>query len=152
MSVTPRIEPATAGDIATLVQLVRGYWNFEGIDGFDAARCAAVLDVFFSRPELGCGWIVWVGPTALGYLLACYVFSLEHGGLTAEIDELFLLPDYRSAGLGRRLLETAEAGFRRAGCTNVALQLGRENADGRRFYARCGYSARDYDLMDKTLV
>jgi GNAT superfamily N-acetyltransferase len=62
-----------------------------------------------------------------------YVFSLEHLGLTAEIDEFFVLPSVRSHGLGDGLLHRAEAEFVRRGCTNVALQLGRGNDRARVF-------------------
>ena len=73
---------------------------------------------------------------AVGYLLAVYVFSLEHLGLTAEIDEFFVLPSARGKGLGDALLQRAEAEFIRRGCTNVSLQLGRGNDGARVFYAR----------------
>jgi len=74
------------------------------------------------------------GGEAAGYLLAVFVFSLEHEGLTAEIDEFFVAPAYRGHGIGRELLGAGEAAFRQAGCTNVALQIGRDNAEARSFY------------------
>ena len=147
------IRRASPADIPALATLVGEYWRFEGIDCFDAARTARVLEDFLSRPELGAAWIVEAGGTPSGYLLACYVFSLEHGGLTAEIDELYLDPGLRGAGVGRCLVETAEAEFEAAGCTNVALQLGRSNDAAREFYFRCGYRARaGYELLDKMLA
>jgi ribosomal protein S18 acetylase RimI-like enzyme len=148
----PRIRRATSDDARALTALVREYWAFEGIDGFDAAMCARVLGDFFSTLALGQAWIAEQGGAAVGYLLACFVFSLEHGGLTAEIDELYLVPALRGAGCGRRLLELAEASFEAAGCTNVSLQLGRGNDAGRAFYERCGYRPRaGYELLDKML-
>lgn len=151
MPIAAVIRAATAGDIPVLAALVRRYWDFEGIDDFDDDRCRRTLELFFRTPGLGAAWLARDGDRAAGYLIACYVFSLEHGGLTAEIDELFLLPSYRSGGLGRQLLETAEAEFRRAGCTNVSLQLGPGNERGRRFYVRSGYRPRLYELLDKML-
>ena len=39
-----------------------------------------------------------------------------------------------------------------AGCTNIALQLGRANESARQFYRRKGYGERDgYELLDKDL-
>ena len=49
------------------------------------------------------GWIACIKGQAVGYLLAVYVFSLEHLGLTAEIDEFFVLPSARGKGLGDEL-------------------------------------------------
>ena len=147
------IRVATAGDVTALLGLIREYWDFEHIDGFDAERLSPVLDELLARPGFGCTWIVEDGRDAVGYLVAVYVYSLEHAGLTAEIDEFYLQPAWRSAGTGRRLLGIAEEEFARAGCTNVSFQIGRTNSGARRFYERCGYAAREgYDLMDKTLT
>ena len=52
------------------------------------------------------------------------VFSLEHGGLMAEIDEFFVLPGARGQGAGGQLLEAAELALRQRGCLRVQLQLG----------------------------
>lgn len=153
MSAVAVIRPATAADAGSLSALVGEYWAFEGIAGFDRIRTAKVLGEFFAGPGLGQAWIAERDGEAVGYLLACFVFSIEHGGLTAEIDEFFLKPGHRGSGLGRRLLEVAEAAFQAAGCTNVALQLGRGNDAGRAFYLRCGYSPRSgYELLDKNLA
>jgi GNAT superfamily N-acetyltransferase len=146
------IRVATAGDITALLGLVREYWDFEHIDGFDAERLTPVLADLFSKPEFGCTWIVEDGTRAVGYLAAVYVYSLEHAGLTAEIDELYLQRPFRSSGIGRRLIGVAEDEFARIGCTSVSFQVGRANDAARRFYERCGYTARDgYELMDKSL-
>ena len=66
------------------------------------------------------------GMTRSAYLIAVYVFSLEHLGLTAEIDEFFVLPSFRGREIGSELLQVAETEFIRRKCTNVSLQLGRE--------------------------
>ena len=56
-------------------------------------------------------------------------------------------------GVGSRLLEAAEGTLSRTrGCTNVALQIGRDNAEARAFYRRHGYADRaGFDLVDKML-
>ena len=40
----------------------------------------------------------------VGYLLAVYVFSLKHLGLTAEVGELFVSPSRRGQNIGTQLL------------------------------------------------
>jgi GNAT superfamily N-acetyltransferase len=65
---------------------------------------------------LGAGWIAEAEGAAVGYLLAVYyVFSLEHLGLTAEIDKFFVAQSQRRSGVGTDLLMVAEAEFRRRG-------------------------------------
>ena len=146
------IQRITTTDIPAVLPLVEQYWTFEDIAGFEAARVRRELERLCADPRLGAGWIAGDDGRASGYLLAVYVFSLEHLGLTAEIDEFFLLPSARGRGGGIALLQAAEAEFRRVNCTNVSLQLGRGNDAAREFYRRRGYSERSgYELLDKML-
>jgi GNAT superfamily N-acetyltransferase len=147
------IAAATAADIDRLLPLVEQYWRFEAIEGFDAQRLAGLLRRVMSDASLGNVWLAEVDGNAAGYLLAVYVFSLEHQGLTAEIDEFFVGPSYRSLGIGTRLLAAAEATFLVRGCTNVALQIGRDNEEARAFDRRHGYGDRaGFDIVDKDLA
>jgi GNAT superfamily N-acetyltransferase len=132
--------------------LIADYWAFESILDFDPQRVAGPLEHLLSEPRLGGGWIAFAGEAPVGYLLAVYVFSLEHLGLTAEIDEFFVRPSARGTGVGSLLLNAAETEFDQVGCTNASLQLSRENQAGRRFYQRHGYGQRSrYELLEKTL-
>jgi len=148
----PQIRQATVEDVPSLLPLVEGYWAWEGIAGFDSPRASAQLARLLAEPRLGRGWTAFVDGMPVGYLLAVYVFSLEHSGLTAEIDELFVLPQHRGRGIGAQLLRMAESTFASAGCTRVSLQLSRDNDAARVFYRRQGYTERTgCELLDKRL-
>lgn len=152
MSSTTTILPAVPEDIDALLPMVEEYWRFENIEGFDPARMRALLTRVLEDASLGRAWIARVYGEPAGYLLAVYVFSLEHQGLTAEIDEFFVVPQHRGLGIGASMLAAAEAQFRLEECTNVALQLGRSNEAARRFYRQHGFEDRDgYELVSKML-
>jgi len=147
-----QIRIAAASDVPLLLPLIEAYWQFEAIAGFTPDQVATQLHRLLTESALGLGWMAFVEGRAVGYLLAVHVFSLEHLGNTAEIDEFFVLPQYRSDGIGAALLATAEASLRAAGCTSIALQLSRQNDAARGFYHRHGYVERDgYELLDKHL-
>lgn len=152
MSRLIEIQPASHADIGALLPLVEQYWRFEAIEGFDARRIAGLLERVIADAALGHAWIARVDGNPAGYLLAVYVFSLEYRGPTAEIDEFFVLPACRGLGVGSRLLDSAENTFRARGCTSVALQIGRDNAEARAFYRGHGFIDRaGFDLVDKML-
>jgi GNAT superfamily N-acetyltransferase len=147
-----QIQPASTDDLDLLLPLVERYWRFEAIEGFDATRVRTLLNRVIDDGALGRVWLARVYDEPAGYLLAVYVFSLEHQGLTAEIDEFFILPQHRGLGVGGKMLLTAEAHFRAEGCTNVSLQLGRRNEAARRFYRQHGFEERaGFDLVSKNL-
>jgi GNAT superfamily N-acetyltransferase len=152
MSATTRIHAATVEDIDALLPMVEQYWRFENIEGFDPARMRALLTRVLEDASLGRAWVARVYGEPAGYLLAVYVFSLEHQGLTAEIDEFFVIPQHRGLGIGATMLAAAEAQFREEGCTNVSLQLGRSNEAARRFYRENGFEGRaGFELVSKML-
>ncbi len=92
---TPRwhVKMAMVDAVPALVSLVQGYWQFEQIPGFDEARVSAALRHQLTDPKMGAAWVAPADGVPVGYLLAVYVFSLERLGLTAEIDEFYVLPD-----------------------------------------------------------
>ena len=143
---------AVPGDVPQLLGLVRRYWDFEGIEGFDALRLELLLKQLLGVPHLGAIWVAESGPELLGYLIAVLVLSIEHQGVVAEIDEFFVLPQARARGTGAKLLAAAESDLAARGCPRLQLQLGVANAAARGFYQRRGYLARDsYELFDKPL-
>jgi ribosomal protein S18 acetylase RimI-like enzyme len=152
MAETTDVRPARAEDIDVLLPMIEQYWRFEAIEGFDIGRMRKILTRLLEDASLGRAWISTVYGEPAGYLLAVYVFSLEHQGLTAEIDEFFIAPAHRNLGIGARLLTAAEEQFRAEGCTNVSLQIGRANEAARRFYRGHGFDDRaGYEIVSKVL-
>lgn len=146
------VRAAIPADVPALLALVRRYWEFEGIDGFDALRVELTLQRLLATPALGAAWVAAAGGSLAGYLIAVYVLSIEHQGLTAEIDEFFVLPQARTQGIGAQLLAAAERALAARGCVRLQLQLAVDNAAARSFYARRGYAPRPgYALLDKPL-
>ena len=146
------VRPAAPNDIPPLLALVRRYWEFEGVAGFVALRVELLLQRLLAEPRLGAIWVAESDARLIGYLIAVLVLSVEHGGLMAEIDEFFVLPEARSRGVGRQLLAAAETALAVRGCVRLQLQLGAGNAAARAFYQHRGYTARaGYGLFDKPL-
>lgn len=146
------IREATAVDASAIAALVEQYWAFEDIPGFQFDRARNLLKECLSDARIARAWMASANGEVCGYLLAVLVFSLEHGGLIAEIDEFFVSPEAREAGVGMQLLRSAEEALAEAGCVRVQLQLGHPNDRARVLHRRRGYSERDgCELMDKPL-
>ena len=147
------IRLATTGDAAAVAALVERYWEFEAIGGFDPLRVETLLAQLISQPQRGACWVAEDGRGVCGYLLAVFMFSLEHGGLMAEIDEVFVAEEFRSAGLGSLLVTRAERDLEERGMVRLQLQLGVHNGHARRFYEHHGFRRRaGYELLDKPMT
>lgn len=139
-------------DIGILIPMIKEYWAFEGIPGFDPQAIAEQLTRLLSCPQLGSGWGALENEEPVGYLLLVYVFSLEHLGLTAEVDEFFVGREFRGRGVGTALLATARKEAVLAGCESISLQVASSNDMARAFYLRHGFSERSgYELLEVDL-
>jgi GNAT superfamily N-acetyltransferase len=146
------IRLAGVSDLSAVTELVERYWQFEQINGFDGVRIAALLGDFFHSPDRGQIWIADVDGRAVGYLLVGYLFSVEHGGLMAELDEFFVTPEKRSLKIGTALLDAATSAMAQQGIKHAQLQLGNSNAQAQRFYQLHGFKPlSDYQLLCKSL-
>ena len=143
---------AAVQDIAGLALMVERFWEFESIGGFDRRRIETLLGSLLAEPERGACWVAEADGRLCGYLLAVFMFSLEHGGMMAEIDEVFVSRDMRSKGAGSRLLARAERDLAARGLLRLQLQLGVGNERARLFYGRHGFSRRQgFELLDKAI-
>lgn len=149
----PLIHLATPDDVPELLPLVERYWTFEGLHGFSSERLEKLLRDALANPTRAACWLAIRERKILGYLLVVFVFSLEHGGMMAEIDEFYVEPDARSSGIGSEMLSVAERVLGRAGYVRLQMQIASGNTRGQAFYKRHGYHRRSgFDLWDKALA
>lgn len=88
----------------------------------------------------------WEGEAA-GYALISKTFSQEAGGLTVWLEELFVLPEYRSHGLGRSFLEFL--GREYAAAKRLRLEVEAENVRAVALYEKLGFRVLPYAQMVK---
>jgi len=58
----------------------------------------------------------------------------------AFVDDLYIIPDYRSQGVGAKLLKHMEEYFKAQGCDEISLEAFAPNERSLTFYDREGYS------------
>lgn len=152
-STAAEVRLAVLADTPQIARLVEHYWRFEQIKGFDTRVVQKLLDMLVSRPPLGAVWLATIAGEPAGYAIVTFMFSLEHGGMMAEVDEFFVLPEARAHGVGTRLLAAAEQHLRVHNFVRLQLQIDRDNQPARSFYQRHGFEDRAaYQLLDKSLA
>ena len=77
----------------------------------------------------------------VGVAVLAYTWTLEHGGLVAWLDELFVVPEHRDQGTGRALLLRAVDVARDNGCRAVDLEVDLHHGRAERLYERQGFVA-----------
>jgi GNAT superfamily N-acetyltransferase len=76
---------------------------------------------------------------ALGVAYISFIWSIEHGGHSAWLDELYVVPAERSRGLGQQLLDAVVAAARADGCFAIDLEVATDQSRAERLYERNGF-------------
>lgn len=141
------LRQAGPADAATLLDLAR---RFHAEDGHPLAPAGErALARLLADPVLGLVLLLERDRVALGYAALCLGFSIEWGR-DGFVDDVFLLPAERGAGLGARMLAALEQAALAAGCDALHLEVMPGNrAEG--LYRRRGFVGRGSQLYTKPL-
>jgi diamine N-acetyltransferase len=144
----PRFRLATESDAGTLLRFMREYYAFDG-HGFEEQKALVALLKLLRDPSLGKAWLILDGGGGVGYVVLCFGFSLEWLGRDAFVDELYLLPEYRRRGWGRKTMEFVEEEARAAGVRTLHLEVVRQNAAAADLYRKLGFAEHTSTLLSK---
>jgi ribosomal protein S18 acetylase RimI-like enzyme len=139
---------ATRGDAEELLPMMRGLYEHDRLP-FDEAAARDAPERLLADERLGGVWLVRSGAETLGYLVLTLGYSLEFRGRDAFLDELYLRPEARGRGAGRKALEFAEGVCRALGVRALHLEVERANTGAQALYRKYGFVDHDRYLMTK---
>jgi GNAT superfamily N-acetyltransferase len=135
MATIERVTPATCAEAVPLV--AQQLEDHEIPLSADALR-AALLGLVDGE-DRGAVLLAREDCEAVGVAVMSYVWSLEHGGHSAWLDELFVLPTHRGRGIGAALLDYALAHARTSGCLGFDLEVADGHERAAHLYQRTGF-------------
>jgi GNAT superfamily N-acetyltransferase len=112
----------------------------------------AALRGIVTRPERGRVLLARSGQHAVGIAVLPYTWTVEHGGLCAWLDELYVVPELRAHGIGTRLLLAAIDLVREDGCLAMDLEVDVEHGRVQGLYLRHGFHALERRRFTRRLV
>ncbi len=106
------------------------------------AKLARAVDGIFEDPARGAIFVALFDGKAAGVAYLAFTWTAEHGGKSAWLEELYVAPEYRGAGLGAKLLGEALDFARRDGCAAVDLEVEADHERVESLYRRNGFRPR----------
>ena len=97
------------------------------------------------------GYMLVCDGNNVGYCVTMKTYSVEAGGITIWIDELFVLEEYRSKGLGRGLFKYIEENGDKK-LRRIRLEVELDNGRAISLYKKMGFEPAPYDGMWKTIL
>lgn len=142
---------ATDSDVASLIGLMRSFYGEEGYPFSEDGARAAVVHLL-QNERVGRIWVAEAGEVPQGYLVLTFGYSLEHHGVVAFVDELFVVPPSRGRGIGAAALALAEAECGALGVRTLQLEVERDNVAAQELYRRSGFKDHGRFLLTKRLA
>jgi GNAT superfamily N-acetyltransferase len=133
--------PARPEDGEEIVSMCLALYREDpGLAPVEADQVRETLAMFERQPRRGRAVVAEVGGGVAGYAFLVPFWSNEQAGDICEVDELYVRPDRRGAGLGSALFAAIDAGhFGSFAATALGVTPG--NARARRLYERLGFQA-----------
>ncbi len=128
------IREATLADAAVLSELIA---EFNGA----SVRRDRTIERMTACAEFERALVADVQGSTAGFACLRIVPAMADDRPHASLIELYVRPEWRRRGVGRRLLESAETYARSAGAAQLVLLTGLGNAEAQAFYRTLGYDA-----------
>lgn len=132
------INLATEADQEAVVRLLLTQLHEQGITAQTAELTAAIEGVP-QHPERGVLFVAKVAGAPVGVAYLAFTWTLEHGGKAAWLEEMYVVPEHRGKGIGRKLLKALCDYAMAQGCAAVDLEVGSAQQRATHLYAREGF-------------
>lgn len=144
------IRKITEGDREDFLRLSEEFYASSAVlHPIPAAYHARTFDELMRSREYADGYMLEADGKAVGFGLVAKTWSREAGGKVLWLEELYILPAYRSRGLGREFFAACESYAAEHGYARIRLEVEEENVRARSLYERLGYQYLEYVQMVK---
>lgn len=133
-----RITRASAVDTSAVCTLLQGQFSEHRI-ALAPDTLRAAVEGLVKVPLRGVVLLAREGNADVGIGVLATTWTLEHGGLVAWLDELYVVPARRGYGIGSALLERAREVAREQGCIALELEVDAAHSRAARLYERTGF-------------
>jgi ribosomal protein S18 acetylase RimI-like enzyme len=140
------VRRATASDVEVLVSLMQDYYA-EANFPLDLESASSSFHALLANADSGCVWLAHPGTQPVGHAVLTVRHTMEHGGLSGYVDDLFVQPPFRRAGVGRAMLAQLFAEARCRGCSSVQVEVGASNVPALALYSKHGLAPSQDDRL-----
>jgi len=140
---------ATSANLATLMQYMREFHEFDHTEPFDEETAAAAMEKVVTDKNIGRVWLIQQSNAheqaheqtqkTVGYMVITFSYRLEYRGYYAFLDELYLRAESRGQGLGTQALNFLKAECQRLGVKVLQLEVKQDNPQAAALYNKVGF-------------
>src|SRR5262245_12098101 len=134
------VRSATPSDSETVTELLMAQFREHNIDMPPEAARSAVEGLLADQTR-GFILIAVQAATAVGVACVSFTWTLEHGGKSAWLDELFVVPEQRNDGIGKEMIDAVIDKARATSCAAVDLEVDSSHSRAENLYGCAGFKS-----------
>ena len=138
MTQAVRLLPGRVEDVPVILDLITALAAYEKLSHEVVATEADLHRWLFGARPVAEVVIAWAGDVAVGFALYFHNFSTFLGRPGIYLEDLFVIPEWRGRGVGKRLLAALAGIAVERGCGRLEWSVLEWNAPAIGFYERMG--------------
>ncbi|TYC03610.1 MAG: GNAT family N-acetyltransferase [Kosmotoga sp.] len=146
-----QVRKACKKDIDKMLNLLKELFLMEGVD-FDRETQYRGLLFLMENDNRATAFVAELHEKIIGMCTIQTLISTAKASYTAYIEDLCVDSDYRSKGIGGRLLEYCEIWCINNNITSIHLLADGKNKKALNFYKKNGWETTDYTALTKALT
>ncbi len=140
------VKPATFEDIDDLLELMSDFYAESDYD-LNRELSRRALDDLIEHSSLGKVWLMRHDGQIAGYIVLTVCFSMEFGGRSGFVDDLFVRSKFRRQGVGRLAMEALLAECHQRDVRAIHVEVDRNNQQAKTLYGKFGFGESHRQLL-----
>ena len=133
------IIPMQAQHLDEIYALMEVFYQEDGDYPFHKDRASKALELLLANASLGQAWAFMIDGKIAGYMIMTLGYSIEFGGYTALLDELYVRKGMRRQGIGSAAIQVMLNKCDEMGIRAIDLEVEKSNAAAHDFYIKNGF-------------
>jgi GNAT superfamily N-acetyltransferase len=129
---------ASLADVEQLVTMMAEFYR-ESPYTLNPRRATEAFALLLADERLGHVWFIEADCKDVGYVVVTLSHSMTYGGLCAVVDDFFIQPAFRGAGLGNAAMAHVRAFCAGRDVRAIHVETGRDNTAAVAVYRRAGF-------------
>lgn len=142
---------AAPGDVAPLVELMAEFYAEAGYE-LNRRHAAEAFAELLANEQFGRIWLMEEDSEPAGYLVLTLGYSMEYGGLSGWVEDLFVRAPFRNRGLAKAAMQAMREYCVARAVRVVSVEVGGSNDAAQQVYRRAGFLENDRQLLTLELA
>ena len=143
------IRDFTENDYEKYIELSKAFYSSDAVaHDIDPKHFHRTFHLILQKSPFVRGLVYQLDGEIAGYMLLSFMYSNEFGGMIVLLEEIYIDPQYRNQGIGKKFFHFVDTEYRNSAVC-FRLEVARNNASAINLYKSLGFQEWNYQQMVK---